>query len=1090
MTSVYNNLNLNPTNFEKDTYGQNTHVQDTLAKVTHEQDTTMKVTHDQDTSEHFSKNDWKNMSHIDLKLKKVLDVLSSINLDTNNKIIYPDSSKNVTELQIIGLLYEYARNNSVQKKGKTSMKKIDIIKTENMMKNIKKDIEMIDSFFVNKNDKWDYCKIPTESYNSYEMRGHFLLRALQYSLENYVSSNEESVYELLIIVDKFLNIINQFDNFSGFLKNEINIENINLRNHIKFSSSKILTVYPKLTVVNNFDKILPGKQNIQFMEHQKTILNTIIENLDSGFLIKYSVMAGYGKTTTAVPLGKLIENVNKLPKYKSTQFKLVYACNIGTVRSDVVKYFFHEGVQFCNIARRYWEKDPKRWYMKCHPSYPNPPREIEKIESKALSFRAKECTAFITGPEFAVDIIKFLENEGYKVILFLDEPTVGADTKNSTSLKMNADLLANIPECTIIASATLPVQKSIQCVTDSYKERFPNGNSNIPAISLCDVKIGCEVFTYDQTPYPVYSGISTSGELENITSVIHENGFVRKMCDISSLQKLSERMTKNSLDTFDMKNWTNDLSNLTPEKISMRLASQLSLLESIGNNEQIKKVCRLKSGKNNSINFKNLLNEHTVWMSGMTLIATQNPEEFIKDNFEGFINELCESYDINKSIVAYNKDLEIYNKLIDEIEKAEISAKKKRTKIAKSGKIMDDEQKTKDINKTNKVKCPVFKFMEKFQINSKSHCDHIISQNSSLKCCHENHQTSFPCGSEMSADDKNLYSINVDTNLILLLMSGIGVCSKNIKNSYYKDFVFNYASKGLLSFVITDETICFGTNYPFTRVFIEDDFALNHSMETINQVVARGGRLGMSYKCFAYFPNSMQQRLYNYMQTGKDMCFDEGKNITENVMIVITEKRMELFENFQMTIQNIFNSYVSIVENMFDVSLNLITSNVSRSMHINLKINKKLIESESDSDDLPINFDLNKNVDIKNDNDDWENIMDDCKVKSQATIKKDPAISNIKKYEKKSDKKAISKIEEESNWRDKNMTLNFTDSSDKKEGQTNWRNSIPVNFTVSSDKKETSKDDKSNWRNMTETSTNTQVSNNETKKYIPPSKRK
>ena len=218
------------------------------------------------------------------------------------------------------------------------------------------------------------------------------------------------------------------------------------------------------------------------MEHQITVLTQILENFDDGFLIKYIVMAGYGKTTSAVAIGKLVQLLNKMPKYARTQVRLVFTCNVDSVRLEVAKLLFHTGITFGSVAHKYWERKMVRteqdWYIKKHPSC-----------------KEDHPTVLITGPEFP-SMLFVLSKQKEKLSLFFDNLTVGADTRNSFALKANSKVLANLPKRTILSTATFPDDADIGCVYDIYKRNYPLGKNNLPPISCTDIKISLYLFLH------------------------------------------------------------------------------------------------------------------------------------------------------------------------------------------------------------------------------------------------------------------------------------------------------------------------------------------------------------------------------------------------------------------------------------------------------------------------------------------------------------------------------------------------------------------------------------------------------------------
>jgi hypothetical protein len=287
-----------------------------------------------------------------------------------------------------------------------------------------------------------------------------------------------------------------------------------------------------------------------------------------------------------------------------------------------------------------------------------------------------------------------------------------------------------------------------------------------------------------------------------------------------------------------------------------------------------------------------LLNDWTTMFPGMTLIATPTPQKFL-ENFSKFLSKFRANFNLQKEIDAFDKKIEIYEKMMEQKEKAIASANEK--------KIVRDEDGTAEvrtqeggIDAFNGIERPEFRIPSFLKVNSKEHCDSICKK-SEIPCQHcDNHHDRHPNGEE-TVDGIRLIDLNIDEDLILLLLAGIGVWSKTITSPQYRSLVLRFASNNMLAYVVADETICFGTNYPFNRVIITEEFSQVHSMETIFQVIARAGRLGLIFKAEAFIPDSLLGRFKEYSMSNVDSAFDEGKNISSATINSFFQKKFELF---------------------------------------------------------------------------------------------------------------------------------------------------------------------------------------------------
>ena len=72
------------------------------------------------------------------------------------------------------------------------------------------------------------------------------------------------------------------------------------------------------------------------------------------------------------------------------------------------------------------------------------------------------------------------------------------------------------------------------------------------------------------------------------------------------------------------------------------------------------------------------------------------------------------------------------------------------------------------------------------------------------------------------------------------------------KSSYYLNKVEELASSNFLAYIICDESLCYGTNFPISNVILEDDLAQRLSMNEMFQLIGRAGRVGQSWTARAF----------------------------------------------------------------------------------------------------------------------------------------------------------------------------------------------------------------------------------------------
>lgn len=823
------------------------------------------------TSERFTSSVWKNLADISTSVKDVIMMLTSVLLIRGTQISW--KTREEKTISYLGSLYDdiFTPQKEVKKSSKKHETKntAEKIKRENEKKILEASFDKIKLFFESKK-AWNFEAYPSEAKKSMEHMTLFFISAMQYCKKN--KFPEESIYSLIHCILHFETIADK-TKINANVLSQFETEFTLFKTFVNFTPKKFILEHSKLTVFNKLNSIFDCNFGFTPMEHQKEILQHIVSNFKCGFMLKYKVLAGYGKTTSIVPIAKVLEQMGK-------NNRIVFCCNIDSVRQEVAKLLFHTGITFGIVAECYWD-ETKKWNIRKH----NSNKTIDDDDLQVL----------ITGPEFAQSVIKSLEKKKFEVLLFLDDFTVGADDNKSSNMRFNAEIMSDPPKRIIYSSATFPIEDKFKNITEIYKLKFPASNTRIPPITCDKIKIGCELFTLSQRPVTPFSGATSLQEIETMKENILNNPFLKKMCSFSRLQEYNTRFLKRGFDAFDIEKFSNNFANLNANAISEFFVNSVLTLKEYSDltEEDVTKICELGiQNKDSQITFNDLLTNWTTMFHGMTLIATPNPEEFLK-NFDDHLLSIRSRFNLTKEVDEFNKKLENYAKMMELKEKAEETAKKKKVVIGEDGKhsVQDTSG---GASAFEGIERPTFKFLSDMQINSKHHCDKVCKKYD-VPCEHQNnHKELFPEGDD-EVDNFKLIEMNIDEDLILLLLSGIGVWSKKIINQDYKNLVLRYASSNKLSYVIADESISYGTNYPFNRVIVTKEFASIHSVETIWQVISRAGRLGLIYNAEAFIPDEFLPRLKEYALTNVDSTFDEGKNISKATIDFYFQKKFDWF---------------------------------------------------------------------------------------------------------------------------------------------------------------------------------------------------
>jgi hypothetical protein len=104
--------------------------------------------------------------------------------------------------------------------------------------------------------------------------------------------------------------------------------------------------------------------------------------------------------------------------------------------------------------------------------------------------------------------------------------------------------------------------------------------------------------------------------------------------------------------------------------------------------------------------------------------------------------------------------------------------------------------------------------------------------------------------------------------ILQLLLCGVGIYSNYLQSlsRNYLAKVSQLAEQGSIVYLVTDRSLCFGTNFPISNVILLDSLADSLSLNEIFQLIGRAGRVGQSWMARAFLEDHSIARLREYIR--------------------------------------------------------------------------------------------------------------------------------------------------------------------------------------------------------------------------------
>ena len=769
------------------------------------------------------------------------------------------------------------------------MGKEDIIK-QNIINNVNKILESTLATFKTNNFN------PSFGFNS--SYAEIKIITMMYCAYNLMSRSQiqyEKCYELVLGIKKTLYNISQLEGLSPSIISDLETVYKKLVSYCNFNFATMFAKYPRLCITTNYDKVFPSMA-IKPYDSQVRLIDEI-KNKTSG-LFCYKAMIGTGKTSFVIALCEYINILRNQQKAKGSNpsLQLIFTCSVQPVRNQVCRMAYNKQIPF---GMAVMEND-----------------RVRIINNYSCKNDANRIL-IVADLDTTIELL----NKSQDYILFVDEPTVGSDVPNHPITNAVAKVITMAPPITVLCSATLPDVNEISDVI----QHFQNRHHNSEVISVCskEALIGCEVINFDGSTIAPHNGCKSVNDLKLIIQNLKEKPFIDRLYTAPVVYRLRERMIDYGVkDIIDLEKYFSEADSLCQSNIQKAAIELLETLVLTDDNDLIYKVCTplgkidiqdddieetsscdsncddegdiiwetkekkvINTDENLPYNLKLIFTKQAYRYAGGCLVTVNDPISFAKEMSEELLYN-CDS--ASKIVGKYKSDRERLEMSISKLK----NIKNETERLQKEQQVREDN--APKINFPSHLRVNTLRHLAKYAPQMKGRINTSILQ------------------SNYNLDSLPL-DILVPDWVILLLFAGVGIYSPNnnlLSNDYTK-LILNMASDRKLAFLISDENICYGANYPFSHVVIEDEFAEKHSIGTIFQLAGRAGRVGQSWVAYAHVGDKTSERIMKYIKG------TENSGITkeaENLNIAFGKVIESLKRNQNKKKPNIENTGIKKIE--------------------------------------------------------------------------------------------------------------------------------------------------------------------------------
>lgn len=681
-----------------------------------------------------------------------------------------------------------------------------------------------------------------------------------------------------------------------------------------YDGETIQRVAPHLLIIPDFSEAIPSSGLLP-REFQFNAMKKIVSMIIKKGVLAITPAIGVGKTTLMIAVAILLQECIARHIIPADE-KMIYVCDTDSVRTQFGLLCYNAGLPFALMTT-----DPitGRPLIRNHFNCGKPGTKKPTPDEKRVAMITDTATACL----FFTQIDS---SERDKFILALDEPTIGADIMGSANIRTNVNLLSMCPCRTICISATMPKFEEIPLIVEHIRSRhLPNHEEfSFESVTSNELQIGISLYTYNKSYWAPYIGCSSQQDVRNIIVKLSTDSFLMRTCTSDVLLTLAGAMRDAGIsETPDIARIFSSPKMLNPKNV-MRVCLETLDVLSRQENSIITTVCsaqvmtRWNTDRAHAeeqddmferaptVSMTEPITPHLLGtrqakiFNGPLLVSTGDPFGFARRNFGRLFHDVITEIRSMKNIVdKYESAMNTHKKAVDRISERDATS---------------DRDKSMKIQETEEGR-PVFAFPSYGVIGSNAHFYKysgkdgsstnvrasfgLLLENSEFKQKEHKKEKRL----EHSAFLIPVNEMQTPDWIIVLLFCGIGFYAEQSDQlcQVYRKTVSRLASEGLLAMVVADGTISYGTNWPFTNVYVDESFVRGRALLADGSIVdvirslyflfqnlGRAGRFGKSWRANAYFSQFVADMLTDYAK-GLPLLVSESANMDATLLAIIAE---------------------------------------------------------------------------------------------------------------------------------------------------------------------------------------------------------
>merc|ERR1712166_390400 len=395
------------------------------------------------------------------------------------------------------------------------------------------------------------------------------------------------------------------------------------------------------------------------------------------------------------------------------------------------------------------------------------------------------------------------------------------------------------PRQTILSSATMPRIDELPTLCKTFTWLWPT--ADVSHVTSRRIGIGCHAIHKGITVFP-FQNCTTVKELAETVTNLNRNPFLFRFLSIEVVVTLRERMSRHKLKFPTFAEIFPNPSNITHQKIADHAMDLLDLLVTTNNDNMIKTVCGPLPHQIQALQLTKLF-----------LAEMPSIKDLLKEH-----HKLRDAYDKERATIEKN--------------------------------VKNEDKRSQQLQALTE---PHLNIPMRFIPNTLEH----FKTYSLPGTKYDPKALQSPPMSEDIPED-----LDVPDEVVMLLYLGIGIYSprstilnpekKDGIDTRYTEKVVEMCSSGYISFLFADRSIVYGTNFPFSNVFIDPPFAEESSLNTLYQLIGRAGRVGRSYMAKVFLiDEKITDRIVSFSEENI-----EAKNLEKAMKRVIEQRKINLDE--------------------------------------------------------------------------------------------------------------------------------------------------------------------------------------------------